>query len=367
MVIPKMNQTPSMKMQPGFRQIVRMQQANLLQLPDAEFHKLIAEVERSSLFHRLYHKEKLIHYQRFPRAGIYPRFYQLKEEMAVDKGSLDIESLLSNHENIVCQIEKLEVEKFKRFFLFPEDGITSEEIAAECGLKNSEVEAINLFINDFAAMSEFYHPSGFNSQIVHYTKIASIEKDNRGFVISYFSPFYARGRYIIDYTKFEQLLADGSFSTDDIKKAKEMFKKLELINHRKDTINNVLHSLIRKQELYLESGNSMSLLPFTQKELAQEIGLAPSSVSRAIRYKSLVTPWGKELPLKYFLPTPRWFKKELIRQLFKTEPSLTSDEATRAILWEKFGIAVSRRSVAEFRKELKIPTRGKFGRGKEIR
>ena len=54
-------------------------------------------------------------------------------------------------------------------------------------------------------------------------------------------------------------------------------------------------------------------------------------------------------------------------QLLQTEPGLTSDEATRARLWEKVGIAISRRSVTELRKELRIPARGKLRRGKEIR
>ena len=137
---PQIIQLQSVKMQPGFKQIVRMQQANLLQLSDIEFHSLIAEVERSPLFHRLYQKIKLIHYQRFHRTDIHPCFYQLQEDTEVDKGSLDIDSLLSNRENIIRQIEKLGVDKFKRFFLFPEPGITSKEIAGACDLKILEIE-----------------------------------------------------------------------------------------------------------------------------------------------------------------------------------------------------------------------------------
>jgi len=343
----------------GLRQMIKMQQANLLQLPDAEFHSLIAEIEQSPLFRRLFQQEKLIHYQRFPRADIYPRFYQLKEDMVADKGSLDIESLLSNKENIVRQIEKLGVEKFKRFFLFPEGGITSEEIAAACDLEIADVEAINSIINDFSIMSEFYHPSRFASLAVHYTKVASIDRDREGFIIGYFSPAYARGRYTVDYARFEQLLADDAFSTGEKKEARRLFQKLELINARKDTINSILQSVVLKQALYLETGNLMSLLPFSQKELAREIGLAPSSVSRAIRDKSLLTPWGEEVPLNHFLPGPKWFKKELLRQLLQTEKGLTSDEATRVRLLERFGVAISRRSVANLRQELKLPAKGK--------
>lgn len=359
---PRLDQVYSVKMQPGLRQIVRMQQADLLQLTDIEFHNLIIKIERSPLFQRLYHQARLIRYQRFPGSDIYPRFHQLKEGMAADAGSLDIETLISSREDVVRLIEKLGVEKFNRFFLFPEGGITSEEIAGACNLDIQEVKAINSFVNSFAIMSEFYHPPVSGAPIVAYTKIASVEKYQESFVISYFSPAYARGRYSIDYGKFHQLSADDSYDTGEIKEIKKLFKQLELINNRKNTINNILQSLIKKQALYLESGNSLSLLPFSQKELARETSLAPSSVSRAIHGKSLITPWGEEVPLKNFLPAPKRFKKELIRQLLQTEPDLPSDEATRVRLREKLGVAISRRSIAELRRELKLPARGKSGK-----
>ncbi len=351
-----------MKMQPGFRQIVRMQQANLLQVPDKEFQSLINEIERSPLFSRMYHQEKLVHYQRFPRTDIHPCFYQLKEELAADQGSLDIESLLSNRGDIVHRIERLGEERFKKYFLFPEGGITAKEIAAACALDIKEVEAINSLVNEFAITSEFYHPSPSGSQVVHYVKIASVEKCGEGFIIDYFSPVYARGRYIIDYGRFEQLLSGGSFNSGETSEAKKLFKKLELINHRKDTINNILQSLIRKQALYLECGNPMSLLPFSQKELARETGMASSSVCRAIQNKSIVTPRGQEVSLKYLLPSPKRFKGELIKQLLQTEPALNSDEATRSRLREKHGVVISRRSVAKLRQELKLPSRGRTGK-----
>jgi RNA polymerase sigma-54 factor len=116
-----------------------------------------------------------------------------------------------------------------------------------------------------------------------------------------------------------------------------------------------LQNIIDKQALYLESGDLRSLLPLSQKELAKKIGLAPSSVSRAISGKSIDTPWGEEVSLKHFFPRPKRFKKELLKQLLETEEELFSDEAIKVKLWEKFGVAISRRSVASLRKELKIP------------
>ncbi len=116
----RMEQTQSQQMRQGLIQVLRLEQANLLEMSEDEFHKLIAELEQSPLFRKLRQREKLIHYQRLPRTDISSSFYQLKEEIATDKGSLDIESLLLNKEHILHHIKKLGQEKFKQYFLFLE-------------------------------------------------------------------------------------------------------------------------------------------------------------------------------------------------------------------------------------------------------
>lgn len=350
-----MKQIQSQQMRQELSQVLRMEQATLLEMPEDEFQRFIAEIERNPLFQRLYRQEKLIRHQRFPRTDIASSFYELKEEIIADKSSPDVESLLLDKEHIVGQIQRLGLEKFKRYFLFPESGMTVEEIAAECNLDVSEVQKINSLIDDFSILSQFYNPSTLSSEAIHYAKVATVGKDEKGFIISYFSPTLARGRYSIDYERFEELKASDAFTEAESKEARQLFRKLELINSRKDTVSQILQNIIDQQALYLESGDLKALLPFSQKELAEKIGLAPSSISRAIRGKSIDTPWGEEIPLKHFFPKPKRFRKELLRQLLETEAGLVSDEAIKAKLWEKFGVAISRRSVASLRKELKIP------------
>ena len=351
----RMEQTQSQQMRQEQRQVLRMEQASLLEMPDDEFNRLVCEIERNAFFKRLYRKEKLIRYQRFPGTDISPRFYQLEEGMVADKGSLDVETLLLNKEHVVRQIQKMGLEKFKRYFLFPDSGVSLEEIARECSLPVSEVRKINDLVDEFSIMSEFYHPSDVTSGDMQYSKIASIEKDGKGFIIGYYSAYLARGRYSIEYGRFEELEAAGAFTRDEVKAARQLFKRLELINSRKDTVTQILKNIIEKQTPYLESGDVKSLLPFSQRELAEKIGLVPSSVSRAIRGKSIDTPWGREVPLKHFFPGPKRFKLERLRQVLESDNKLSSDELIRAELWEKFGVAVSRRSVADLRRELKFP------------
>lgn len=357
-----MKQIQSPQMQQEMSQVLQMEQASLLEMPEEEFQRLIAEIERSPLFRRLYQKERVVHRQRFPKTDISSSFYQLKEEAVADNSPLDVESLLLNKKHIVDQIQRLGLEKFKRYFLFPESGMTVEEIARECKLAVSKVQKINSLIDEFSIWSEFYHPSALNPEAVHYSKIASVEKSQDGFVIGYFSPSLARGRYAIDYERFEQLKASDALSPTEIKQAKQLLGRLELINTRKDTISQILQNIVERQALYLESGELRALLPFSQKELAKKIGLVPSSVSRAIRGRSITTPWGEEIPLKHLFPRPKRFRKELLRQLLETEEELLSDEAIRVKLEEKFGVTISRRSVANLRNELKIPAAHQKGK-----
>ncbi len=353
----EIQQTQSLQTRQELKLIVGMEQANLLEMSEEEFNRLTTEVESSPLFEKLCRKERMIRYQRYPRTDLSSHFFELNEEIAAGTGILDIESILSDKEDIVRQIQKIGVENFKRYFLYPEPEVTVEEIAQECNLELPEVEKINILINEFSIMSEFYHPSVLSSgRGIYYSKVASIENGPEGFVIGYLSPSYARGRYSIDYERFEELKGNGAFNAAEARKIRQLFKRLELINSRTDTVTRILQGIVEKQATYFESGNGKALLAFSQKELAQRIGLVPSSVSRGISGRSLETPWGEEKALKDLFPRPRMFRKELVRQLLETGEEFHSDEAIKTELERKFGVSISRRSVASLRKELKIAT-----------
>jgi RNA polymerase sigma-54 factor len=352
----EIQQTQLLQARQEFKLIIRLEQASLLEMPEEEFNRLTAEVESSPLFKKLYSKERIIHYQRYPKTDLSPRFYQLNEEIAAGTGTIDIESLLSNKEDVIRLIKKIGRENFERYFLYPEPEVSAEEVARECNLELAEVERINNLINEFSIMSEFYNPSALSSKNeIHYSKVASIERGADGFIIGYISASYARGRYSIDYERFEELKGSGVITRAEVKEIRQLFRRLELINSRKDTVTWILRGIVEKQAPYFESGNSKAVLPFNQKELAERIGLVPSSISRAISGKSLETPWGEEKALKDFFPRPRMFRKELIRQLLETGEEFPSDEAIKAKLEQTFGVSISRRSIADLRKELKFP------------
>lgn len=356
MATQEMRQIASLQARQEFRLLARLEQTTLLEMPEAEFSRLIAEIEKAPLFQKLFQKEKVIRYQRFAKTDISPSFYQPnKVEALADAGSFEVDSLLQNKEHVLRLAQKIGVDRFKQYFLYPAEGLSPAEIAQACHLEIAEVQEINRFIDEFAVRSEFYHPSTLRPEPgLRYTKVASVERGPEGFVLGYFPLSLARGRYVLNYEKFEAFTRTGALGKAEAREARQLLRKLELINTRKDTVNQILQHLVEKQTLYFESGVEKALLPFTQKALAEKLGLPPSTICRAISGKSLSTPWGEEKPLKDFFPRPRRFKRELLKQLLETEAEPLSDQALQARLHEQCGVSLSRRSVARLRKELKV-------------
>ena len=114
MVTMEIRQNQSLQTRQEFKLIARLEQANLLEMPEEEFNKLIAEVENNTLFRKLHQEGKIILYQRYPKTDISPHFYQLNEELVAGSDMLDIESLLSNKEDLVKLIKGIGLENFNQ-------------------------------------------------------------------------------------------------------------------------------------------------------------------------------------------------------------------------------------------------------------
>jgi len=359
--------------------VVRMKLANFMNLPEDEFACLVNEVENDPLFKKLMYpenkKEKVLSYQRFLHTDLYTRFYELKENITADTTSFDVISFLEDKKEIISTIKKLGIDKFKQYFLY-NDGTYSnesrpcaqerdEEIAIHCGLTIGEVEKLNNFVNELTIHSDFFHPSRITPLAqVRYIKIASFEKGNSGdFLIRYYSPNLARGKYAINYEKIAQLEKEKVFSKEEIKKLHKLLKKLELINLRKTTLNQILYYLLQTQIEYLKSGDWKKINFLSQKDLATKIGVHPSVVNRMIQYRSIETPWGEEKPLKYFFMGRKREIQNLIRDILEEEKDELrkgiiscphSDERVRNKLKSDYKITIARRTVREYRNEMKI-------------
>ncbi|HYO84502.1 MAG TPA: RNA polymerase factor sigma-54 [Bryobacteraceae bacterium] len=137
------------------------------------------------------------------------------------------------------------------------------------------------------------------------------------------------------------------------------------IEQRKQTILKVCQSVVRRQRDFLELGIDQ-LKPMMIKDVAEEIGVHPSTVSRAVAGKYAHTPQGV-FELRYFFSeavqgpsgnsTPLLILKRRVKKMIEEEDPrqpLTDEQITARLQSE--GIQVTRRTVAKYREDMKIPS-----------
>jgi RNA polymerase sigma-54 factor len=137
------------------------------------------------------------------------------------------------------------------------------------------------------------------------------------------------------------------------------------IEQRKHTILRVCEAIRRRQHEFLMQGID-ALKPMMIKDVAEEVGVHPSTVSRAVANKYAHTPHGV-YELRYFFSeavqgpsggeTPLLLLKRKVRKMIEEEDArhpLTDDHITAKLQAE--GIQVTRRTVAKYREDMKIPS-----------
>ncbi|MEO6964604.1 MAG: RNA polymerase sigma-54 factor [Acidobacteriaceae bacterium] len=137
------------------------------------------------------------------------------------------------------------------------------------------------------------------------------------------------------------------------------------IEQRKNTILRTCEVIVRRQREFLERGVD-ALKPMMIKDVAEEIGVHASTVSRAVANKYVHTPQGV-FELRFFFSegvngpegsdTPLLLLKRKVKKMIEEEDSskpLTDDAI--ANLLQSQGIAVNRRTVAKYREDMGIPS-----------
>jgi RNA polymerase sigma-54 factor len=146
------------------------------------------------------------------------------------------------------------------------------------------------------------------------------------------------------------------------KSAVQLIKNIE---QRRQTILKVCYAIIGRQRDFLDQGIDQ-LKPMMIKEVAEEIGVHPSTVSRAVASKYVHTSQGV-FELRYFFSesvqgpegagTSLLILKRRVKKLIEEEDPahpLTDDQITRVL--QSQGIQVTRRTVAKYREDMKIPS-----------
>ncbi|MBZ5199920.1 RNA polymerase factor sigma-54 [Planomicrobium chinense] len=148
---------------------------------------------------------------------------------------------------------------------------------------------------------------------------------------------------------------------------------LNSIEQRRNTLIKIVSVLINRQEKFFKNGSS-HLNPLTLKDVAEEIDMHESTVSRAVSNKVVQTAFGS-FELKQLFPSKltnaegeevsQTSVKSLIQVFISHEDKDKpySDQKIADYLALCKGIPISRRTISKYREELKIPA---ASRRKEI-
>jgi RNA polymerase sigma-54 factor len=151
------------------------------------------------------------------------------------------------------------------------------------------------------------------------------------------------------------------FLKDKLKKALWFLRSLD---QRDQTVYKVAKYIVDRQREFFEKGMDF-IKPLTLMEIAGEIGVHESTVGRVVANKFMMTPWGV-FPLKYF------FHKSLVGDFGEEISSLKIKEKIKKLvenedksrplsdieigeILARNNLKIARRTVAKYRKQLKIP------------
>jgi len=168
---------------------------------------------------------------------------------------------------------------------------------------------------------------------------------------------------------YRKMLRDKTAEKDVREYVKERYKSaiqlLRNIEQRKNTIVRTCEVIVRRQQDFLERGEQ-GLKPMMIKEVAEEIGVHPSTVSRAVANKYVHTSQGV-YELRYFFSEgvngpeggdlPLVLLKRKVKKLIEDEDPrkpLTDDHLAAEL--QRQGIRVTRRTVAKYREDMNIPS-----------
>ncbi len=168
---------------------------------------------------------------------------------------------------------------------------------------------------------------------------------------------------------YRKMLREKGLEREVREYVKERYKSaiqlLRNIEQRKNTILRTCESIVRRQHDFLEKGMD-GLRPMMIKEVAEEIGVHPSTVSRAVANKYVHTAQGV-YELRFFFSegvngpeggdVPLLLLKRRVKKLIEEEdPGKPWTDDYLAAELQRQGIKVTRRTVAKYREDMHIPS-----------
>ena len=133
------------------------------------------------------------------------------------------------------------------------------------------------------------------------------------------------------------------------------------IRRRNDTVLKVGEMICKRQIDFL-GNNPLKVSPLTNKDISDELGVHPSTISRIIKSKYIDTPKGI-IPLKSFLAssvsrtrmvTPLQLMDQIKKIIDEEKNPLSDQKIVQMLNMRGFGLA--RRTISKYRKQLNIPS-----------
>jgi RNA polymerase sigma-54 factor len=268
----------------------------------------------------------------------------------------------SIEECLVTQMEIIypelhEIQTFKKIILDDFQALANKDykhLSKKYKISESEIEKLLEIIKTLDPKPG----RNFSENISFIMPEAIIEKNEDGKLeIEYNDSFIPKLRLkYIDLVKTKEL---SNEIKDKINKAKIT---ITVIEYRKELLRKIISKIVEIQKDFLLNKTNY-LKPLTIKDLADEMSVSISTISRAIKDKYILTPRGI-FPLKHFLTRSAYDLadtkvsvdriKELIKETIKNEKTPLPDQSIAKILFNK-GIKISRRTVTKYREEMGIP------------
>jgi len=169
--------------------------------------------------------------------------------------------------------------------------------------------------------------------------------------------------------RYQRMLADGG---EQARQAADYLRNwfqsavwlVRGIEQRRQTLYRVTQVIVEKQRAFLDHGVDC-LKPLTLREVAEELGMHESTVSRATQNKYVQTPRGL-FSFRYFFPSgvdsssggasAKSVKKRISEWISGEDKQKPLSDQQIADLLRAEGIRISRRTVAKYREELGIPS-----------
>ena len=166
---------------------------------------------------------------------------------------------------------------------------------------------------------------------------------------------------------------DGADKTPSLKEAVTFIKHkldaaqwfIDAIKQRQDTLIKTMSAIVAHQKEYFLTGDETKIKPLILKDIAQEIQMDISTVSRVVNSKYVDTPYGTHLVKYYFSEGMKNEQgedistkeiKTILAHIIESEDKSAplNDDQLTSMLKEK-GYPIARRTVAKYREQLGLP------------